>query len=172
MTDLAVRGNFNTSVLKSYADDPEWQRTWLNLETEDWRSLAVVPTGEECSLELVHALASVAWQQTGASLIVADMRAVALRSLAAVKSELRRRTERGERMLVALRSLDKNPTTATLVRELDKAVICVYLEHSSRADVQKTVRELGPQRCLGSIVVRSNRVSSPKRQVQLHNDSG
>ncbi|HEY5961524.1 MAG TPA: hypothetical protein VIV60_33425 [Polyangiaceae bacterium] len=149
--------------LRSYAEDPAWQRTWLNLESENWRSLAIVPTGELSSLDLVHGLASVAWQQRGTPLIIADLRKIALPSLAAARGELRRRATSGERLLVAVHSLEKNPTTASLVREVDKAVLCVYLGHTSRSDVKNAIRELGAQRCLGTILVRGLSVAEDVR---------
>jgi len=142
--------------LRSYAEDPAWQRAWLNLEPENWRSLAIVPTGDLCALDVVHGLASVAWQQRGTPLVIADLRQIALQSLAAARAELRRRSAGGERIIIAVNSLETNPTTASLVREVDKAVLCVYLGHTSRSQVKNAIRELGAQRCLGSIVVRSN----------------
>lgn len=141
--------------LAFFAEDPAWQRFWLNLESLDWRSLAVVPAGDDSSIDLVHGLAAVAWQQRGASVIVADMRMVPLTALRAARDELRRRVEHGERVLIAMRSLAQSPTTSTIAREADKALVCVFAGQSSRAQVRSTIREIGIHRCLGSILIHS-----------------
>lgn len=140
--------------LRNYADDPAWQRAWLSLEVGEWRSLAVIPTGDLCSLDLVHGLASVAWRQRGTPLVIADLRGIGLSALAAARGELRRRASSGERILVAVASFERNPTTATLVREVDKALIAVHMERAVRSHVKSTVKELGLQRCLGTVLIR------------------
>jgi hypothetical protein len=123
------------------------------LESEDWRSLAVLPTGNYSSLDLVHGLASVAWQQRGTPLVIADLREIRLSALGAAKEELRRRISIGERVLIAVHSIEKNPTTETLLREADKAVLCIHSGRSIRAHIRNAVRAMGPQRCLGAILV-------------------
>jgi hypothetical protein len=140
----------------AYAEDPSWQRTWLSIEAEPWRSLAVIPTGDLSSLDLVHGLAAISWQQRGMPLVVANLQSIRLSALAATREELRRRMNAGDRILIAAESFDRNPTMATIAREADKAVVCVYLGHSSRTHVRNAIRELGEQRCLGTIIVKAN----------------
>ena len=140
--------------LGKFAEDPLWQRLWLNLESQSWRSLAVMPVGDASSIDLVHALAAVAWQQRGTPVIVADLRSIGLPALASARGELRRRVQNGERVLIGMNSLDTNPTSATIAREADKALLCVILGQTMRSQVRNAVRELGAQRCLGSILIR------------------
>jgi hypothetical protein len=132
---------------------------WLSLEAENWRSLAVLPMGDLSSLELVHGLASVAWQQRGTPLVIADLREIRLSTLAAARDELRNRVNGGERVLIAVCSLEKSPTTATLLREVDKTVFCVHAGHTLRAHVRNAIRVVGEQRCLGSILVGTGETS-------------
>jgi hypothetical protein len=139
--------------LVAYAEDPAWQRAWLNIEAESWRSLAVIPTGDLSSLDLVHGLAAIAWQQRGTPLIVADLQSIGIPALVAARSELRRRIDGGDRILIATQSFEKNPTAATIAREADKALLCVYMGHSVRSHVRNAIRELGTKRCLGTIIV-------------------
>ena len=141
--------------LDKFANDPIWQRLWLNLESQSWRSLAVIPVGDATSIDVVHALAAVAWHQRGAPVIVADLRSIALPALAAARTELRRRIEHGERVLIGMNSLDVSPTSATLSRDADKAVLCVILGRTTRRHLRNAIRELGSQRCLGSILIRT-----------------
>jgi len=137
------------------ASEPQWQRIWLALESEDWRSLVVLPTGSLSALNLVHGLASVAWQQRGNPVIVADLRTINLAALAAARAELRKRTESGQRILIAVRSLDESPTSATLARDADKAVLCVHQGASLKAHVKNAIREVGVARYLGAILIRN-----------------
>lgn len=153
VTTLAKCPESEAIRLRCCAEDPAWQRAWLSLESENWRSLAVLPTGEHSSLDLVHGLASVAWQQRSMPLVIADLREVKLSALAAARDELRRRVSAGERVLIAVHSLERNPTTATLLRDADKTVLCVYVGHSLRSHVRNAVRAVGTQRCLGTILV-------------------
>ena len=83
-----------------FRGEPEWQRVWLTLEAEQWQSLAVIPTGDLSSIDLVRGLAAVAWQQRGARIIVADLRSIALPALSAARLELRRHVEAGERVVI------------------------------------------------------------------------
>lgn len=133
---------------------PDWQRLWLTLEAERWKSLAIIPTGDLSSMELVQGLAAVAWQERGAKIIVADLRTVALPALAAARSELRRRVDAGERVMIATQSLDASPTTATIAREADKALLCVHLQSALASHVRAAVTELGRQRFLGAVMVK------------------
>lgn len=142
--------------LDMVAEDLTWQRLWLNLESQSWRSLAVIPVGDASSIDLVHALAAVAWHQRGTSVIVADLRTIGLRTLAAAREELCRRVDGGDRVLIGLNSLEINPTSATIARDADKVVLSVFLGRTLRAHVRNAVRELGVQRCLGSVLIRIN----------------
>lgn len=135
-----------------YAQDPAWQRTWLAIEAAEWRSLIFVPAGDFSSLDLVHGLATVGWHQRGSPLIVADLRAVGLSALMAVRSEIRERVQNGDRILIAAAGLQQNPTTASIAREADKAILCVTAGCTARSQVKDALRELGAQRCLGTIM--------------------
>ncbi len=141
--------------LDTYAHDPAWQRLWLSLESESWRSLAVIPAGSLSSIELVHGLAAVAWHQRATRVIVADLRTIGLTALATARGELRRRVDGGERILIAMQSIDKSAIAATIAREADKVLLCVHLEHTSRAQIKSAIRELGAQRNLVSIAIRT-----------------
>lgn len=143
--------------LRLFAEDPAWQRVWLRIESEIWRSLAVIPAGESSSLVIVHGLAAVAWQQQGAKVVVADLRTVPLRVLSAVRGELRQRVNGGERILIAMRSLDRSPATATIAREADKAILCIDSGYTRKMRIREMVGELGRQHLLGTILVHQDK---------------
>lgn len=142
--------------LAQYAHDPGWQRIWLNIEAAAWRSLVFLPAGDFQAIDLVHGFAAVGWQQRGTPLVVADLRSIGLATLAAARGEIRRRVDGGDRLLIAAAALDKNPTSATIARDADKSVLCVYAGKSARSQVKAALKELGAQRCLGAIMIRAN----------------
>lgn len=138
-----------------YAEDPAWQRTWLAIEAVEWRSLVFVPVGDFSSLELVHGLATVGWHQRGCPLIVADLRTVGISALLPVRNEIRQRVRNGDRILIAAGGLHQNPITASIAREADRAILCVSAGCTARAQVREAVRELGAQRCLGTLMTHA-----------------
>jgi hypothetical protein len=127
---------------------------WLTLEAEQWQSLAVIPTGDLSSIDLVRGLAAVAWQQRGARIIVADLRSIALPALSAARLELRRHVEAGERVVIALQSVEASPTTATIARDADKSLLCVHLGMATASHVRNAVKLLGRQRFVGAVMLR------------------
>ncbi|HEY5957537.1 MAG TPA: hypothetical protein VIV60_13315 [Polyangiaceae bacterium] len=150
-TEAIVPAN---SDINRYAKDPNWLRTWLAMESMPWRSLAVIPMHEGSSLEAVHGLAAVAWEQHGSSVIVADIRSIALAALSAVREETQQRKAKGERVLFACRSLNENPVAATVAREADGIVLCIVLGKSRLKSVTEAIKEIGQERIIGTISLR------------------
>lgn len=145
--------------LEFFAHDPMWQRLWLTLESEKWQTLAVIPIGTVSSIFLVQGLAAVAWRQRSTRVIVADLRSIGLTELTATRAELRRRIDGGERVLMAMEGVERSAVATTIAREADKALLCVPLESSTRAQLKSTLRSLGAQRCLGAIAIRTGDVT-------------
>ena len=143
--------------ISRYAEDPTWQRTWVEIEDIAWRSLALIPTDEGSSLDAVHGLAEVAWQQRGHSVVVADIQTIALPVLSAIRDELRRRLSSGERVLIASRSLRERPVAATIAREADGVILCVTLGKATRKSVAEAIAEIGKGRIIGTISLKSSR---------------
>jgi hypothetical protein len=144
------------SDVNPYAREPAWLRTWLAIEAMTWRSLALIPTYEGSSLDAVHGLAAVAWEQRGPSVIVADIRTISLSALASVREEIRKRTAKGERLLIASRSLGEDPIAATIAREADAVVLCIAMGKTKRKSVAEIIEEIGKDRILGTISLRLN----------------
>jgi hypothetical protein len=140
--------------ISPYVQDPTWQRAWLEIEPIAWRSIAVIPVSEGSSLAAVHGLAEVAWQQRGHSVVVADIGSITLPMLSAIRDELRYRVARGERILIAARSVFESPATATIAREADGVVLCVELGKTKRKSVADTIKQIGKNRIIGTISLR------------------
>lgn len=142
------------SDIGRYAQETAWLRTWLAIETIGWNTLAVIPTHEGSSLEAVHGLAAVAWEQRGPPVIVADIRTITLPVLSMVRDELRQRTSKGQRVLIASRSLRENPVAATIAREADAVVLCILLGRTKRQNIVEAIKEIGKDRIIGTISLR------------------
>ena len=109
--------------------DAEWQRLWLAVESKPWRSLALVPAGDGASadftLVIALTLSRTGMVHIGGPLQVADATQITLRQLAAFSNEVKRYTDSGQRLLVALPSIVENAITASIVQSVDAAVLCV-----------------------------------------------
>ena len=143
--------------------DPEWQRLWLAVESRPWRSLALIPAGDggnvDFSLVIAVTLSRTGMVHLGHPVQVADATQVPLQQLARFLSEVRRCTNEGERLLVALPPLSNSPITTSIAQTVDAAVLCVLLEKMSFAQGKKTVSAVGQSRFLGSAIFHPEQIS-------------
>jgi hypothetical protein len=145
--------------IREYWNDPNWQKIWLAIQAKDWRSLAIVPSSHELStLELAQALVDVGWQHRGLPIGLADLRNVTLPYIDSVIDEVRGHIYGGERVLIALRSVFENPATVPIAQAADGALLCVSLGHTKITRAEETIEQVGKDRFLGSIIVRSESV--------------
>ncbi|HEX3777848.1 MAG TPA: hypothetical protein VHV51_25445 [Polyangiaceae bacterium] len=146
--------------------DPEWQRLWLAIESRPWRSLALIPAGEgasqDFSLVVAVALSRTGMVHLGSPIQVADATRVPLNQLTAFLEEVRRCTNTGERLLVALPPTGKSPITATIAQATDAAVLCVQFECMTSAQAKQTLKVVGQARFLGSAIFRPNQISNAR----------
>ena len=146
--------------LDHFANDPQWQRIWLAIQAEKWRSLAVIPADATLpTIEVVHALAAVACQQRGSPLVVADLRSVDLPILDAVRAEVEARTAAAP-ILMAVPAFDESPVALAIARAADKAVLCVGLGTTLASQARKTIQQLGHDRFLGTVTLRLKRTGA------------
>lgn len=138
--------------------DPEWQRLWLALESRPWTSLALVPAGdggpEDFTLTVAVNLSRTGMVHIGAPIQVADVANVQMRQLNQFLAEVERYAERGERILVALPPIAKSPLTTAIAQASGGALLCVMLERNRTSDAQRTIRQIGQQRFLGTAIFR------------------
>jgi hypothetical protein len=142
--------------LREFWNDPQWQKIWLAIQGKEWRSLAILPANRGFStLEIARALVDVGWQHRGLPIGLADLRNVTLPYVDTVIDEVRAHVYRGERVLIALRSVFENPAAIAVGQSADAAVLCVSLGDTKIANAEDTIAQVGQERFLGSIVVRS-----------------
>jgi hypothetical protein len=146
--------------------DPEWQRLWLAIESRPWRSLALVPASEGASpdftLVVAVALSRTGMVHLGSPIQVADATRVPLNQLTAFLEEVRRCTNTGERLLVALPPTGTSPITAAIVQAADAALLCVMLERMTSTQAKRTIKLVGQSRFLGSAIFHPHQISAAR----------
>ena len=137
------------------------QNLWLALEKKKtWRVLAVVPaTKQIASLDIASAIAEVAWQYRGEPTVVLDLREITMRLVDYHRKEIKEHVEKGENVIVALASIQQNPTTIALAKNADTSVLVVRLGETSMKSAVKTVEEIGHDKFAGTIIARPKAVA-------------
>ncbi|MES1174364.1 MAG: hypothetical protein ABUL62_08540 [Myxococcales bacterium] len=148
--------------------DPEWQRLWLAVEARPWRALALIPAGQGAlpnfTLVVAVALSRTGMVHLGSPIQVADATRIQLGDLNPFIDEVRRCTRNGDRLLVALPPLEGNPITGSIVQAADAAMLCVQLDRMKTSEAQKTVRQVGASRFIGSAIFHAQGTSpTPQR---------
>ncbi|HYQ03496.1 MAG TPA: hypothetical protein VER96_32700 [Polyangiaceae bacterium] len=145
--------------------DPEWQRLWLSVESRPWRSLALIPAGDGASADftliIAITLSRTGMVHLGRPLQVADATQVPLNQLTAFTAEVKRCTDSGQRLLVALPPTTQSAITTSIAQFVDAAVLCVLSEGMSSAQAKRTVKLVGASRFLGSAVFHPSKLSTP-----------
>lgn len=132
------------------------QNLWLALEKKKtWRVLAVVPaTKQIASLDIASAIAEVAWQYRGEPTVVLDLREITMRLVDYHRKEIEEHVKKGDNVIVALSSIQQNPTTIALAKNADTSVLVVRLGETSMKAAAKTVDEIGHDKFAGTIIAR------------------
>jgi hypothetical protein len=143
-------------VTHSPEQEVDLQNLWLALEKKKtWRVLAVVPaTKQIASLDIASAIAEVAWQYRGEPTVVLDLREITMRLVDYHRKEIEEHVKNGENVIVALASIQQNPTTIALAKNADTSVLVVRLGETSMKSAVKTVDEIGHEKFAGTILAR------------------
>jgi hypothetical protein len=145
-------------------DDVRLQKLWLATQRRQWSSLAVVPANRSTdTLPVAEMLARIAWWYRGQPSCVFDLRDVSLRLVEYQIAEVQAQIEGGSRVFIALRSIFDNPTAVPIGRQADAIILCTVLGRTDLRQAQKTIDQLGRERVLGSIVLRTDPVSKQVR---------
>jgi len=138
--------------------DPDWQRLWLTLDRLGWRTLVLIPAGDgappDTTLTMAVTLSRTGMSHVGAPILVADGRQVPLNQLTGFLADVRTCRDGGERVIIALSALGENPTTLSIAKAADAAVLCVTLDCMRSSDARKTIKAVGAQKFVGSVIIR------------------
>jgi hypothetical protein len=145
--------------------DPDWQRLWLTVDRMPWRTLALIPAGHggppDFTLSLAVMLSRTGMSHVGAPILVADGTQVPLNQLNDFMADVRACRQGGERVIVALSAVDETPTTTSLAKEADGVLLCVLLGRMRASEGKRTIKLVGPQKFLGSVIIRSTDSNAP-----------
>jgi hypothetical protein len=137
------------------------ERIWLGTQTRPWRSLAVVSGADGLSTYEVARLITHLGGQHGESIDLADVRDVPLNRVSAVLAVARSLVDRGDRVVFATRSIQENIAAVSCARAADCVVLCVSLGTTSIGLVEETIRLIGKESFLGSILLHPSKEVAP-----------
>jgi hypothetical protein len=138
----------------AFGDDVRLQLLWLAMQQRVWRSLAVMAASEGIdTLTTADTLAKIAWAYTGQPTCVLDMRDLSLRLLEHQIRDMAAQLQGGERVFVALRSMNENPTAVPLAMAADAVVLCVELGRTDIKGARRTLTTIGREKFLGTLIV-------------------
>jgi hypothetical protein len=136
-------------------DDVRLQKLWLGVERREWRSLSVL--GASKSLEtmpIAELLAQLAWRYRGEPSGVCDLRDLTMRLFDYGVQEMRTQIEAGMRLIIPLRSIFENPTSALIAKQTDAVLLCIALGETNFKAAEETIAAVGRERVVGSILLR------------------
>jgi hypothetical protein len=136
-------------------DRADWQGMWQRTRTVEWRMLALVPGDDQTSTLGVANLIQRLALDHGETVQVADTRSLRLKHLDAFLEGARRHVGRGARILFATPSALTSPTTVSLARAADCAILCVSLGLTRTKAARTTIEQIGPEHFMGSLLVRA-----------------
>lgn len=138
-------------------DDIRLQQLWLTMQHRPWRSLALVSSGENVStIDVANMFARVSWWYGGQATCVFDLRDLGMRLVEHQLRDIERQAEAGNRVFIALRSMDENPTIIPVARKADAAVMCITLGKTKARSAERTLSAIGREHFLGSILVHES----------------
>jgi hypothetical protein len=140
--------------------DREWQRLWLALQHQEWKSFAVVAAAAgapaDFPLRIAVTLARTGMMHLGTPIQVADGTRIPLTGLATFLEEMERCVTNGDKILLALAPPQENPTTSALARSADFALLCIMLEKMKSGEARKTLDQIGTAKFVGSAIFHAN----------------
>jgi hypothetical protein len=155
----------NTTALakgtgERFEDNVALQKLWIATQTRQWRSLAIVGASEaNATIHAAQMLANMSWQYSGVPTAVFDLRDVSIRLVEYQIQEIQAQAAKGDRVFIALRSPEENPTTVPIARAADAVVLCVALGATDAKAAHKTLAAIGRVHFLGCIVMKNRRPS-------------
>lgn len=146
-------------------DDVRLQKLWLGIDRREWRSLSVLGASRLVeTIQLAELLAQLAWRYRGQPSAVYDLRDLSMRLTDYHVQELRAQVAAGIRLVVSLRSVFENPTSARLAKQTDGVLVCIALGETKVAEAEETIAAVGRDRVIGSIILRHRRQNVGPRE--------
>ena len=170
------------AAIEAPADVIDWERLWLATRRRPWTTLVLIPIGDDISTPRIAALLAVVGQRhLGAPVTVSDATGVTLSDLEEELGAIAARAGSAPPAVVALSKLDRSrwvheqrgvcappaivalprlqrsPAGLALAQAADAAILCVTLRRSAIAEAEQVLAEVGRERVIGSLVLRSKK---------------
>jgi hypothetical protein len=143
------------SVAAEEWDDLRLQKLWIGAERNGWRLLAVMGASEHVNTLVVAELfAQLAWRYRGEPSLVRDLRDLSMRLVDYQVNEMKDLIAAGNRLVIALRSISENPTSALMARQADGVALCIALGETDFRRAEQTIAAVGRERVVGAVVFR------------------
>ncbi|MGC4093497.1 MAG: hypothetical protein QM756_37485 [Polyangiaceae bacterium] len=156
---LQRRGELQPPFNYPQQASPQWEKLWLALRRERWRTLALVPAGKgstpDLSLEVASQLIRVGSMHLGMRLRIADATQVKIFELNQFMAEVEAVVREDDMISIALAPLQENSTTVAVAQAADAAVLCVALDEVSSQDAKRSISEIGKEKFLGSVAFKT-----------------
>jgi len=137
--------------------NPDWQRLWLSTQNEEWRTLALVPAADGApanfTLQVAMALARTGMAHLSEQVHVADGTNLSMGASSQFTAQVRESTLSGP-VLIALAPCSVSPVTLSIAQSADRAILCVRLGAMHISEAKQTLRLIGPERFMGSLIIR------------------
>ncbi len=154
LSDYEPRTSTPTGADREPWSHIDWQRLWLNVQRQRWRTLALVPASAnvppELTVDAAVALARTGATHYGTQINVADATRVGFADIAEFVEQLRDTIDSGP-VILALGPASQSPVTVQLAQSADFSLLCVVLKSMRVAEAKKTVEDIGRQHFLGAI---------------------
>jgi hypothetical protein len=132
----------------------EVQELWYALQRLSWLSLALVPAhGEGSGAAVARALAEVGSALRATKVHCFDAEGSDSESVVRCIVDIRAFTRREEPVLVPVDPPTVNPTSISVVRSVDAALLVIEPGRSDLGSARKTLELLGPDRVVGSVLL-------------------
>lgn len=139
----------------SQAVSPQMASLWLKLFDKPWRSLALVAATNQMDLSCVTTGFDEVGRMTRPDerLRVMDMRGATLEALSALRVEISKTQERGERLLIVVDPPARSPLAVGVSRTADATCVAVRLGRSTVDEVKTAAAACDSAKLLGSIAI-------------------
>ncbi len=134
---------------------PEVQELWYALQKKPWLSLSVVPAHAGGSArDLARALAEVGTALRGSAVHLFSAENSDSDAVVRAMVSIRTYTRANELVVIALDPPVRNPTSISVIRAADAALIAIEMGKADLASARKTIELVGPDRLLGSAMLQ------------------
>jgi hypothetical protein len=134
--------------------DIDWQRLWLATREHQWTSLAIIPSdsGIDCR-GVAESLITTGRIHGERPVSLLSGVGVQLAGVSQILDSISAMTEHGDWVVVPVDPIADNPSTVPIVQATSAALLVVRLGESLLGSAHATIKAVGRERFLGSIVL-------------------